>query len=85
MNFFPIKSNEYSSTRELSKSNQTKLNYTYFISRREEIVPEKALLQKQNLPQRISSVNMTKSAVFCRFGHIYRANPLWKNFVFSTM
>ena len=43
MDSFPIKSNQYSSTRELSNSDQTKPNHTYFISRREEVVPEKAL------------------------------------------
>ena len=26
-------------------------------------------------PLRISAVNVTKSAVSCRFGHIYRRNP----------
>ena len=43
MDSFPIKSNQYSTTRELSKSNQTKPNHTYFISRRKEVIPEKAL------------------------------------------
>ena len=43
MDSFPIKSNQYSSTRELSNSDQTKPNHTYFSSRREEVVPEKAL------------------------------------------
>ena len=31
--------------------------------------------QKWNFSLRISSVNVTKSAVFCRFGHIYWRNP----------
>ena len=28
-------------------------------------------VQKRSFPLRISSVNVTKSAVFCRLGHIY--------------
>ena len=31
--------------------------------------------KKWSFPLRISSVNMTKSAVFCGFGHIYWRNP----------
>ena len=32
-------------------------------------------VQKKNFALRISSVNMTKSAVSCGFGHIYWRNP----------
>ena len=31
---------------------------------------------------RISWVNVTKSAVSCGFGHIYRRNPEWKTSIF---
>ena len=32
---------------------------------------QEALHKKRSFPLRISSVNVTKSAVSCRFGHIY--------------
>ena len=32
-------------------------------------------MKKRNLPLRISSVNVAKSAVSCGFGHIYWRNP----------
>ena len=35
-----------------------------------------------NFPLRISSVNVTKSTVFFRFGHTYWRNPLWKTSFF---
>ena len=38
--------------------------------------------QKWSFPLRISSVNVTKSAVSCGFGHIYWANPLWETSFF---
>ena len=40
-----------------------------------------------SFPLRISSVNVTKFAVFCGFGHIYWRNPWWKtsSFVCSEM
>ena len=34
--------------------------------------------KKWNFPLRVSSVNVTKSTVFCGFGHIYWGNPYWK-------
>ena len=37
-----------------------------------------ALHKKWSFPLRISPVNVTKSAVSCGFGHIYRRNPLRK-------
>ena len=36
------------------------------------------LQKKWSFPLRISSVNMTKSAGICGFGHIYWRNPGWK-------
>ena len=36
------------------------------------------LHKKWSFPLRISSVNVTKSAVFCGFGHIYLRNPYLK-------
>ena len=33
----------------------------------------------------ISSVNMTKSAGNCGFGHIYWRNPLWKTLFFVQL
>ena len=36
------------------------------------------LLKKSSFPSRISSVNVTKSAENCGFGHIYWWNPSWK-------
>ena len=38
--------------------------------------------EKLSFPLRISPVNVTKSAVNCRFGHIYRRNPKWKTSIF---
>ena len=38
--------------------------------------------QKMKFPIKASSVNVTKSAVSCRFGHIYWRNPLWKTSFF---
>ena len=43
---------------------------------------QKSLLKKWNFSLRISSVNLTKSAGNCGFGHIYRRNPRWKNTFF---
>ena len=40
------------------------------------------LHKKWSFPLRISSVNVTKSAVFCGFGHIYWRNPNWKTSFF---
>ena len=37
-----------------------------------------SLHKKWSFPLRISSVNVTKSAVFLGFCHIYRRNPWWK-------
>ena len=39
-------------------------------------------LKKWSFPLRISSVNVTKTAVSCGFGHIYWRNPEWKNSFF---
>ena len=36
------------------------------------------LRKKWSFPLRVSSVNVTKSAVSCGFGHIYWKNPWWK-------
>ena len=41
------------------------------------LVPE-TLHENWSFPLRISSVNVTKSAVFCGFSHIYWRNPQWK-------
>ena len=40
------------------------------------------LHKKWSFPLRISSVNVTKFAVSCRFGHIYWRNPSWKTLFF---
>ena len=41
-----------------------------------------SLHTKWSFPLRISSVNVTKSAVSCGFGHIYWRNPKWKTSFF---
>ena len=41
-----------------------------------------ALRKKWSFPLRISSVNVTKSAVSCGFGHIYWRNLSWKTSFF---
>ena len=41
------------------------------------------LHKKWSFPLRLSSVNMTKSAVSCRFGHIYWRNHNWKTSLFA--
>ena len=43
---------------------------------------DQILRKKWSFPLRISSVYMTKSAVFCGFGHIYWRNPQWKTSCF---
>ena len=42
------------------------------------------LYKTWSFPWRICSVSMTKYAVNCGFGHIYRRNPWWKTSFFST-
>ena len=43
-----------------------------------------ALYKKLSFLLRISSVNVTKSAVSCGFGQIYLRNPSWKtSFLYS--
>ena len=43
---------------------------------------ETPLHKKWSFPLRISSVNVTKSAANCGFGHIYWRNPQWKTSFF---
>ena len=43
---------------------------------------ESSLQKIWSFPLRISSVTVTKSAVSCRFGHIYWRNPSWKTSFF---
>ena len=40
--------------------------------------------QTWSFPLQISSVNATKSVVFCRFDHIYWKNPSWKTSFFCS-
>ena len=42
---------------------------------------KQTLHKKLSFPLRISSINVTKSAVSCGFGHIY-LNPQWKTSFF---
>ena len=51
-----------------------------FINKRHQLLC--SLHKKLSFPLRISSVNVTKSAVSCRFGHIYQRNPEWKTSFF---
>ena len=44
-----------------------------------------SLNRNWSFPLRISSVNMTKSAVNCGFGHVYWRNPWWKTSFFCAM
>ena len=39
--------------------------------------------KKGSFPLRISSINVTKCAVSCGFGHIYWRNPQWKTSFFE--
>ena len=43
------------------------------------------LHKKWSFPLRISSVNVSKSTVSCRFGHIYWRNPQWKTSFFCAV
>ena len=43
------------------------------------------LHKKRSFPLRISSVNVTKFAVSCGFGHIYWRNPEWKTSFFCAV
>ena len=43
---------------------------------------EHPLHKKWSFPLRISSVNVTKSAGNCAFGHVYWRNPYWKTSFF---
>ena len=42
---------------------------------------KRTLHKKWSFPLRISSINVTKSAVSCGFGYIYWRNPQWKTSV----
>ena len=44
-----------------------------------------ALHKSDVFPLAISSVNATKSALSCGFGHIYRRNPQWKTLFFVQL
>ena len=49
------------------------------------IIPDQTIYllhKKWSSPLRISSVKVTKSAVSCRFDHIYWSNPSWKTSFF---
>ena len=46
---------------------------------------QEPLHQERSFPLRISSVNVTKSAVFCEFSHIYWKNPSWKTSFFNFL
>ena len=61
-------------------------NYNYICSSYKILHTYQKLLQtlhnKWSFPLRISSKNMTKSAVSCGFDHIYSKNPSWKTSFF---
>ena len=42
------------------------------------LIPLRPLQKQWSFPWRISSVNLTKSAVSCGFGYIYWTSPSWK-------
>ena len=42
----------------------------------------RSLHKKWSFPFRVSAVNVTKSAVFCKLGHIYWRNSNWKTSFF---
>ena len=44
----------------------------------QKLVKATTLHRRWSFPLSISSVNVTKSAVSCRFAHIYWKNPYWK-------
>ena len=46
------------------------------------LIASKHCTNKWSFPLRISSVNVTKFAVSCGFGHIYWRNPRWKTLFF---
>ena len=62
---------------DCSKLSKTVQNFEYKIlsARFISCVTSIALHKKWNFPLKISSVNVTKSAAFCGFGHIYGRNP----------
>ena len=43
----------------------------------------KPLPKNQSFPLKISSKNVSKSTISCRFGHIYWRNPQWKSLFFA--
>ena len=43
----------------------------------------KPLPKNQSFPLKISSKNVSKSTISCRFGHIYWKNPQWKSLFFA--
>ena len=43
----------------------------------------KPLRKNQSFPLKISSKNVSKSTISCRFGHIYWRNPQWKSLIFA--
>ena len=56
--------------------------HSIFTSLKERSILSPTLHKKWSFPLRISSANMTKSAVSCRFGYTYWRNPLWKTSFF---
>ena len=44
-----------------------------------EVISEHSLNKNEVFPLRISSINVTKSAVSCGFGHVHGRNPERKN------
>ena len=52
--------------------------FCFSLTQKNEAYQDYPLHKKRKFPLRISSVNVIKSAVSCRFGHIYWRNPSWK-------
>ena len=62
----------------LMKFNWQKKSNGYLKTIKRLSTSQPSLHKKWSFPLRISSVNMTKSAVYCEYGHIYWRNPKWK-------
>ena len=64
------KSGKLQTTKALNSNSFWVVQYSY--------LPWNSLHKKWSFPLRISSGNVTKSAVSSGFGHIYYRNPYWK-------
>ena len=77
----PVAASEWN-TFKSNKHVRAVFSYQSFFFNKYRKNPHKTLHKKWSFPFRVSSVNVTKSADSCGFGHICWRNPKWKNSFF---